>query len=208
MITVPTGDLVGILSDVIPFASTDEDDEILRSVRIEWDGKAMHTLATDRYRLAWSTWDPNDDHEEEHQDSLFTDWGGADNPWAATIGLYDAKHLVKTYKLGAKELWVPLTVEAGDRVVKVVRQRDSGHSAITTVAADLFITYPDLRALLANNDIAVPTDQLQFTAKYLADFAKVRPRGPLSMMLTGPHGLVHITIGERFVGAIQPVRGS
>lgn len=210
-ITVPTGDLVGILSDVIPMAHPDDEMPQLNAVRLEWDRKQLHTMATDRYRLAWSTWDPHDKPEYEHQPALDTEWGGSDEPWALSIGLDDAKHLVKTYKLGGKEGYhVPLTVELGNNSVKVVRSRDTGYSAITTVAPDRTDPnlggFPDLRELLSKNDVAVPTKELALNAKYLADFAKVRPRGPLELMLTGPNGMVHIAIGKRFVGAIQPVR--
>jgi len=211
MITIATGDLVGILSDVIPMASVEETLPQLNVVRLEWDGKQLHAQATDRYRLAWSTWDPADPPEQEYQPALDTEWGGTDDPWALSIGLDDAKHLVKTYKLTGKEgYYAPVTVELTGTAVKVIRSRDTGHSAITTVAPDRskidIGVFPDLRKLLSELDVAKPTKELDLNAKYLADFAKVRPRGPMHMTMTGPAKTVHISIGERFVGAIQPVR--
>lgn len=134
------------------------------------------------------------------------DWGGTDDPWHATISLEDAKHLVKTYKLGSKEIWVPLTIEHVGRSVRVVRSRDTGHSAISTVCVDTFVEFPKVRDILAAKDTVAPAAGFNLNAKYLADFAKVRPRGPLVMRFTGEHSLIHLSIGERFAGAIQPIR--
>lgn len=208
MITIPTGDFVGILADVIPLADPDDDFPSTHCVRLEWDGTRLHALATDRYHLGWSTWDPGDEHEQQHQDDLFTAWGGADELWSATVGLDDAKHLVKTYKLGGKEYYVPLTVESVGRAVRIQRSKDTGHSAIFTSVEDTFVEFPDLRKLLAANDTAKSTRQIALDAKRLAGFAKVRPRGPLHMTFTGANKLVRIAIGERFVGAIMPVNDS
>jgi hypothetical protein len=62
--------------------------------------------------------------------------------------------------------------------------------------------------VLANHDAVTPVKEIAFTAKWLADFAKVRPRGPLELGFTGPESLVHVTVGNRFMGAITPVRRS
>lgn len=205
MISIPTGDLVGILSDVIPFACPDDDLPTIHAVRLEWSGNALHALSTDRYRIGWSAWSPDDDPYEERQEDLFTEWGGTDDPWAATVTLDDVKHLVKTYKLTGKGVYyVPLTVEYGGRAVRVKRGKDTGHSAIDTRVEDLFVPYPNLRDLLATNDTIAPVTGGSFNAKLLADFAKVRPRGPLHMQFTDGR-FVHLSIGERFVGAIMAV---
>lgn len=209
MITIPTGDLTGILADVIPFAFADEDIPDINCVRVEWDGNQLHALATDRYRIGWSTWEPGDvDEGEAAQDDLFTDWGSGDNPWAVSIALDEAKELVKVFKLGPKEWHTPLTIDydAERWTLKVLRARETGHSAITVVAPDTRGQFPDLRALLAKHDAVQPVRGLAFTAKLLADFAKVRPRGPMELSFTGELGLTHVAIGERFVGAVQPVR--
>jgi hypothetical protein len=207
MITIPTADLVGILSDVVPFAWADEEIPDINCVRIEWDGYKLHALATDRYRLGWSTWEPGDVAVgEEVQDDLFTDWGSGDDPWAISIALDEAKELIKVFKLPPKEGHTPITVDydATRWTAKVVRSRDTGHSAITVVVPDTRATFPDLPALLAKNDALAATTGANYTAKYMADFAKVRPLGPLALRFS--EGLTHVSIGERFVGAIMPVK--
>lgn len=206
MITIPTGDLTGVLSDVIPFAFPKDDFPMLNVVRLEWDGHALHTLTTDRYRVGWSTWEPGDVGKfEEVQDDLFADWGSGDDPWACTLALADAAEIAKVFKLSHKESQVPLTVdyEADRRRLTVKRAKETGHSAITISAEDTFeANFPDVRTLLANADKLAARREVEYTAAFLADFAKVRPRGPLSMRHT--RSLTHVSIGERFVGAIMP----
>lgn len=208
-ITVPTGDLTGILADVIPFAGTDKDFPTLNVVRLEWDGRMLHALATDRYQIGTSAWHPDDDPPGEAQDDLFTEWGGADEPWVATVALDDAKDLVAAYKLGPKERQVPLTVDANIpcREIKVVRSRDTGHSAITMVVRDQFSEFPDVRAFLVET-AAVPeaVETINLDARRLANFAKVRQFGPIEMTFGGPKRPTRVAIGNRFVGAVMPVR--
>ena len=198
-LTVPTWDLVGVIADCLPFASKDEEMPMLHGVRVEWDGERLHALATDRYRIAWSQWHPDDDPPTDTQDDLWTERGGADDPWSVFLHLDDATELVKVYKLPLKQSSTPLTVDMDtDRGrLTIKRDRDTGHSAITAVFDG---------QLLADNSALGEVDQAAFTAKYLADFAKVRCSGPMMMRFTGPDRLVHVSIGERFVGAIMPVR--
>jgi hypothetical protein len=205
-ITVPTGDLVGVLADVIPFASTDKEDAILNTVRLEWDGDMLHALATDRVRIGWSTWHPDDEPDGEAQDDLFTKWGSGDDPWSVVIPLGDAKDIVDAYKLPVKEQRVPLTLDAVDGSVRVIRSRDTGHSAITIVVPGQLVDYPDVPKLLGEADRIEPVSSLAYGAKLLGDFSKVRPRGPMELTFTGPTGLTHIAIGKRFIGAIMPTR--
>lgn len=209
MITIPTGDLTGVLADVVPFAFDNDVVPEINCVRIEWDGDRLHALATDRYRLGISTWEPGDEGDgEAAQDDLFTEWGGADDPWGICIALDEAKELVKVFKLGPKEQHTPLTIDhdAERRHLKVVRGRETGHSAITVVAPDTFVEFPNLRAMLSKHDTLEPVTGLAFTTKLLADFSKVRPRGPMELRFTGETGTALVAIGQRFVGAIQPVR--
>lgn len=212
-VTIPTGDLCGILADTIPFALPGDDLPILNSVRLEWDGEQLHAMATDRYHIGWSTWRPDDqpDTDGDQQDDLFTEWGSGDNPWHLYIPLADAKDIVSNYKLPPKERGAALTVghdwAASGQQLTVDRSRLTGHSALRMVVAGAVgDDFPDLRKLLADASTARPVKDIGFTPRYLADFAKVRPRGPLRMTFTGEGKLVHVTIGDRFVGAIQSVK--
>ncbi|WP_213451561.1 hypothetical protein [Rhizomonospora bruguierae] len=59
MITIPTGELVGLLGDVVPFASPDKDMPNYNVVRLEWDGEMLHALTCDTIRIGWSSWHPD-----------------------------------------------------------------------------------------------------------------------------------------------------
>jgi hypothetical protein len=223
-ITIPTGDLTGILADVIPFAFPEDDYPALCCVHLEWDGETLHAMTTDHHRLAWSQWTPGDIDDQPQQDDLFTDWGSGDEPWTTNLALADAKELVKVFKLPTKEMNTPVVIDhfappsltldelqvgakpAPPARTKVIRSRETGHSAITVVAEDNGHPFADLRATLAKNDRAKPTRNIIYNADYLADFAKVRARGPMQMTFTGPDKPTRITIGKRFIGAIMPQR--
>lgn len=209
-ITISTGDLCGILGDCIPFALPSEDLPVLNAVRLEWDGDQLHALATDQVRIAWSTWDPGDDPDVEgaFQPDLMTEYGGADDPWSIMLPLPDAKELERNFRLKPKERGCPLTVDFDDGQLRVDRSRNTGHSALRmVVAADPFAAdWPDVRGLLAKHSTAAPLLNISYTARLLADFGKVRPRGPLRLTFTGETKPTLVEIGKRFVGAIQPVR--
>lgn len=205
-LTVPTWDLVGVVADCVPFAFPKDDLLMLHGVRIEWDGERLHALASDRYRVAWSQWHPDDDPPADTQADLFTKLGGNDGPWGVFLHLEDAKKLVQIYKLPMKQSGAPLTVDVDLNRITVTRARETGHAAITAAFEGLEVEMPDLRGLLVNNAALTETDQISYQPAYLADFAKVRPAGPLEMRFTGSSGLTHIAIGQRFVGAIMPVR--
>jgi hypothetical protein len=215
VITIPTLELVGLLNDVVAFASADKDDPILRTVHLEWDGQQLHAMATDRYHLGWSRWSPDDpppEELEEVQEDLFTDWGGDDAPWAATVDLDDAKEAARMFKLPVKKGgWTPLTLDCGVEQLTISRARLGAHTALkqecrrdVLPAGEL---YPDVRVVLGESDRPdEPVEALAFTACRLASFAKVRVRGPVEMSFAGLGRPVRVRIGNRFDGVILPVR--
>lgn len=208
---IPTGDLVGCVADVVAFACQDEKWPDLYAVRLEWDRTEFHALATDRYRLGWSRWQPDDPPPGDLQDDLFATWGETDagGSWAVTVALDDARDLVKTFKLARKQGRVPLLVEANPgAAVTVSRRGDTGHPAVRMSLADRRVDWPGAAGLLGDGAL-VTTGEVAFTPQYLGDLGKVRPRGPMQMSFTGPAGAVRmvvITMGERFTAAIAPVR--
>lgn len=211
-ITIPTGDLVGVLTDVLPFAWPDNDIPELYVVRLEFDGTALHAFSTDRYRAGWSQWSPDSEPEEgdePQQSDLWTEWGSTDNlPWEASIAVDDAQELAKVYKLPAKESQTPLTVEYDwqNRRLTVKRTRDSGHTAHTMAVETLDADWPNLRSFLDGlRTKAKQTRTIAFNAKWLADFAKVRPGGPMELGFT-TSGTALVAIGKRFRGAIAPAK--
>lgn len=205
-LTITTADFVGLLGDTIPFALPDADLPHLNAVRLFWDGTQLHAQATDQFRIAWSSWHPDDEPERDIQGELFNQPGSADEDWSVLVPLDDAAHLVKTYKLPAKEAFAYLTLDVDRGRLAVSRSRETGHPAITTVIDGRAGEFPDLGKALAAADTIVEVEGVAFSARMLADFAKVRPRGPLELKFTGEKSPTLVTIGERFTGAIMPVR--
>lgn len=214
-ITIPTIELVGVLSDAAAFASPDKDSFTYRTVHLEWDGTELHAMATDGAHAGWSRWNPSDpppDGLEDVQEDLFTDWGSDDDaPWTATVDLDDAREAAKVFKLPVKEGWTPLTIDCGLNDLVIGRARLDKHTALQQkMRRDVLgvgSQFPDLRTVLGESDGPDrPVRQLAFMASRLADFAKVRPRGPLELSFTGPDSKVRVRIGARFDGLIMPVR--
>jgi len=207
VITIPTGELTGVLSDVIPFASPDEELPDLNCVRLEWAGDMLHAFSHDLIRSAWSQWSPDDPPPPGLQDPLGVDWGGTDEPWGLTLALCDAREIVSIFKLPGKERQCPLVLDllqAGR--LKVVRSRETSRSAVTGVWEDTAASFTDVRAQLTRWDRVKAVKSIAFNAALLADFEVVRPRGPLRLTFTGEETPTLVEIGERFVGAIMPVR--
>lgn len=207
MITVSTGDLTGILADVIAFALDDEELADLNSVRLEWDGQMLHAYAHDLGRTAWSQWHPDDPLPAGAQDTLFARWGGDDGPWSVGLRLADARELVRLFKLPAKERSCPVTVDLlDDTRLRVARSAESSRSALIAVVEHDSTPRFDVAAYLSQWDRVAPVRSIAFNAAMLADFAVPRARGPLRLTFTGEESPTLVEIGERFLGAIMPTR--
>lgn len=214
MLTIPTGNFVGALADAIPFACTDKDLPFINAVRIEWDGTQLHAMATDQYAIGISSYEKDDDTwgVDVAEDDLFTDFNSGDDPWAINVSLDDAKEIVSDYKLAPKLGRVPLTVDYDHERARltVKRGRETGHPAKQTTVEALpdEVPFPDVRTVLANAAVSQKVMQLRFDAKRLAVFSKVRPVGPLDLTFTGEASATLAAIGDRFIGAVMPVKVS
>lgn len=223
MITIPTSQLIGAVSDVLPFAAIDLNDPTNCVVRIEWDGHRLITMATDRLRTARCTWDPAaEDLDESTAD--YIDEYGADStvlPWSLRISTDDAKSLCKAFKLrGAKRQGVPvrLAVTCSSAVENTYTLRASREGAAGWSPLALDISghgkprpednpEADLHATLAKyaGITALGADVVAFPPKMLAAFGKVRAHGPLELEFTGPgRAMVRWRMGSRFVGLLTP----
>ncbi|NUT31494.1 MAG: hypothetical protein HOV79_00315 [Hamadaea sp.] len=205
MITIPTSDLLGIIADVAPFALVDKDMPEWGLVRLEWTSEQLDAYATNGWVAARSSWHPDDLPDRDREDDLFQLWGGDDARWRIDIPVDDAKALLSIYKLPAKETWAQLTVEHVNlHSVRIVRTKDTGHPAITTVIRGGDAEMPDVAKALDTLREDRPTARVAFNAKQLALFDKVRPRGAVAMQLGGEKHSTRVTIGERFVATLLP----
>jgi hypothetical protein len=176
-------------------------------VRFDWDGEMLHAAATDTLRAARSSWHPDDADGSSDQDSLFTTLGGADDPWTVIAGYAEARELVSIYKLPAKEGRVPLVLDHDRGYLRVIRTRDTGHQAITTVVESKCRRLPG-RAEGAGRRARRWRAWRPSTSsgQHLADLGSVRQRGTLCLTFAGARRATRVTIGERFVATLNPDR--
>jgi hypothetical protein len=205
-IIVPTAEFVGLIGDVLAFAFAKPDLPHVHCVRFHWDGEMLHAAATDTLRAARSSWHPDDVDGNSDQDSLFTALGGADDPWTVIAGYPEAKELVNVYKLPAKEGRTPLTLDYNRGSLRVIRTRDTGHQAITTVVESKAVDFPDVRKALDVEPQVEGVEAIHFVGQHLADLGSVRQRGPLRLTFAGLRRATRVTIGERFVATLNPDR--
>ncbi|TDC30079.1 hypothetical protein E1211_24855 [Micromonospora sp. 15K316] len=212
---IPTGEFTGLLEDVMPFACPDPELPRIHAVRIEYDGEALHAMATDDVHAGVSTWHPDDLPDGEGtQEGLFARRGGADNPWHIVISLTDAADLVKKVKLKEKDRWVPLGLDFIEGVtdvhrLRVARNTDSGYPGLTVTVLDRDVEFPSIRGSLDREVTGRPVTELEFNPVLLGHFGQVRMRGDaMKITPTGEQSMAVVTIGDRFVGGIVPVRRS
>jgi hypothetical protein len=205
-ITIPTTEFVGLIGDVLAFAFPKPDLPHVNCVRFDWDGEMLHAAATDTLRAARSSWHPDDADGSSDQDSLFTTLGGADDPWTVIAGYAEARELVSIYKLPAKEGRVPLVLDHDRGYLRVIRTRDTGHQAITTVVESKAVDFPDVRKALDVEPVVEGVEAIHFAGQHLADLGSVRQRGTLRLAFAGARRATRVTIGERFVATLNPDR--
>lgn len=215
MLTIPTSELLGLITDVIGFAPASKDNPNA-GVLIQWDGEDLHAAAYDVLSAGRSTWTPGEgdetDWEENESGDIDIDWGGIDDPWRVFISAEDAREIVKTFKLPAKFRLVPLLVKCaidGGHLF-IERTHDTGrtaHIAMFRSDMDRAAKFPDVRAI-ANGaaDHTSPVITETFSPSRLAAFGTARAYD--SMLITfGAEGQPSaVRIGSRFIGFIYAAR--
>lgn len=211
-LTMPTRELVGLLADVHPFASKDDEDTMWHRVVLRWDGTRLHAMAGTGFRLAWMSWGPDDGDGVQPTlpgndlDSLSgTDPGG---PWELAILPENAKEIATKFKVKATEGELPLRVSGSVDAVRVERDAEIGGVALRSSALarpwdDNAPRIDDMIGQVAAQSGKALT-RVGYTGPFLADFCNpkvVRQRGPL-MLRFGPKS-TYIEIGSHFKGAVM-----
>lgn len=209
-IEMSTMDFVGALSDVIPFASTDVDEPTYNCVRIEWDGEAMYTLASNRNQHVRYRWDDFTDRQPDH------------TPFSVRVSLADAKHAVSAFKLPNKlgHARIQIRVSGGmsdDGLHTVKLSRAGSEGSWSPLTMHLFgrgaptegeAPEVDIHKLI--KDVASVDSEVAAIAFYgdrLSNFGKVRNHGAVEFRFTGTETqAVEVKIGERFQGVVWPAR--
>lgn len=216
MITIPTSELVTVLSGALAFAPVVKTDQ-LRGIQIEWDGEALHASAYDVLsgaRVSW--WDgagregAGDDADDVSD--LNIHYGGDDAPWRAFVSYDDVTDLLKTFKVSAKLWWIPVNLKVNPMGTRLLAERTSGYGkpeATMAVKADLDVThkFPDVKGIcdyvLAGAHAL--RDQVQFAPHRLAAYGSVQV-GEVMRLTFGVDGDPTIVqMGTRVVGFAHPI---
>lgn len=214
MITIPTTELIGGLTDVLPQITDEKSD--YAGVLINWDGTSLHFTAYDVQSAATVYWTPGEGAESTDEDEgtpggggTFpdVDWGGDDAPWRTWIGVASAKEIVKLFKLPAKLWRFPVALKCSPTGDRLIVEREDGPRVGRTlmVWADpgKVHSVPDVRDVAYAEDREVATDgHLEIAAYRLAAFGNVRGHGVLRLELGGPNEPIGVTMGQRFAGFV------
>lgn len=183
----------GLVTPVLPMASSDPMIPILNSVLIESRGKWLTATATDRFRLAIKRVKaPEDDWPE----------------FRAIVPASTIKAILAAFKPSRRDSnpELTLTITAQDRM-KVV----GGSALLDMLGADIDYpltvgTFPDVQRLVrdALNHKASTTSTIGLNFGFLADFAKAESN--LAIRITTPASPAVITNGDDFLGIIMPRR--
>lgn len=212
-LTLPTRELVGLIGDVLPFASPDPDDSTWHRIVLRWDGSRLHALAGDGTRLAWMSWGPDDGDAPE----LPLDWGTArfadiDTSWELAILPENAKEIATKFKVATKLGEMPIRVIGDNDSIVVERDADAdGSVSLKSVALSRpwDDNAPRIDGVIgdiaerAAAPSAAPLRSVAYSGYALADFCNpkvVRQRGPI-VLVFGPAS-TYVTIGRWFRGAL------
>lgn len=219
MITIPTSELIGGISDVLAFAPDDKEDPF-HGVLISWDGDALRFSAFDVLSGGASTWVPGLgdervlDDQEDVPEAFDVRWGDDDSghSWSVFVNRLDAKEIVKVYKLAAKFALTPVTIETnwtGTRLI-IARKRQewcTQHTmTVDTPNREIVEGFPDITELTRRvsvvNGNADPAP-MTYSPVTLARFGAVR-FWPAELTWCGPDNMTTVKVGDRFSGFLFP----
>lgn len=212
-ITMPTRELVGLLADVLTFASPEDEDTYWHRIVIRWDGERLHASAGDSIRAAHASWGPED--EDADTDTLFdVNRTSDDPPWHLALLPADVKDIVGKFKLSAKQGAAPLTIDGNLHRLRIQRNGES-RIALTSVAEarPWSDEHPDIEATISTIRDRSGGDRnsranVEYSGAWLSDFANpkvVRQRGVINLYF-GPQS-TYITVGGHFEGALIQGQG-
>ena len=203
---MPTRELVGLIADVLPFASGDDEDTTWHRVVLRWDGTRIHAMAGDGVRLAWMSWGP-DDGDAPAIPGLDPYESVGDEPWELAILPENAKEIASKFKVGKKEGELPVRVTGSLDSLKVERDAEAAGVALRSVALSrpwddnaprIDTTISEIAAKATGSRPVVA-----YSGFHLVDFVnpdRVRQRGVVELAF-GPTS-TYVRIGRWFRGAV------
>lgn len=211
MITIPTTELIGGLTDVLPIIRNIKGE--LSGVKLAWDGESLRFSVYDVFAGGEVEWTPGYGAEGEvgtdDQDANEPEWGGDDLPWSTWIRYDQAKEIVKVFKLPAKLWRFPVAVKCspiGDRLT--VEREDGprvGRTLIVQAEPTQLAKIPQVWTYVEDQD-CTPTDhkRLTITPDRLAAFGEIRAHGLMFLRFGQENEPIGIRVGSRFSGFVYP----
>lgn len=210
MLTITTADLAGCIADALNFISPDKEDDQRRVVHLRWDADhdLFHASATDAIRVAISSWSPDDKPEQDVQHELGVELGSDGPSWEFVLTADDAAHLLKTIKPVKGLEYVPLFLDCDGALLGVTRSKEARVPGFALSYDSAGTPFPDLRTVVVEAlGRAEPVKEIWWNQALAMDFGKVRQRGNAAKWtFAGSDKPAVVEIGERFVGALMPVR--
>jgi hypothetical protein len=215
MIIIPTTELIGCISDVLPIFTVPPKDNPLGGIRIAWDRESLFFTAYDVYTGAQVEWTPGfgaeSDMENGPEGSVWDDdiaWGGDDPAWEVFIRYEDAKEILKLFKLPAKLWRTPVSLKVNDIGTKLIIERDDSRRGerllVLATDNDRLRDLPPFTEWI-DRSVYQPyaTDTISFPSPArLGSFGAVRPHGPITFTFGSEGHPAGIEIGSRFRGFI------
>jgi hypothetical protein len=219
MITIPTIELLGCLSDVAGLIA-DPKHAALSGALIQWDGDSLHFTTYDTNVGGCVTWAPGagaekDAPTEENIEAIR--WGGDDAPWQVFVDYAAVIEITKLFKLPAKLWWFPVTLETSISGGRLTVRRDDmargRRELVITTDPGMVAKVPDVVAAASRviNGIGSARNGIDFPGFRLAGFASVRAHGAVHFSFGQPGDEresgepTAVSIGSRFLGFIYPV---
>jgi hypothetical protein len=210
---IKADELHRLLSDVLPFAGTDDTLPMLRCVRIESDGKRLLAATTDRFTMGVSKVDfEATDNEHRNADGKF-EYRNLECEFL--LGPTDVSTLIKIAKTVKRDIdWRLVTISKVGEIppgctVPTFTYRFAFFSGEQVTVKPFDAEFPKFKQLIPSGG-AVARAATGFTMPYLAKFAKVaNDHGGLVRVFSHddtPHGKkpISVLIGDSFVGLIMP----
>jgi hypothetical protein len=179
-ITITGENLIAALAAVTPSAAADDTLPILTCVHFETRDGELFVATTDRYTLA----------------TYRVDTTEIDGEISANLQGRDVKDLVA---FARKAKRVPLTLEFSEASLAV-----SDYERNATYRLLFEAEFPKVWAILPERQDLV----FGVNREFIGRFAKAADTKDPAPLIMSPHGLkpIRVEVGERFVGAIMPVR--
>jgi hypothetical protein len=213
MITIPTTELIGGLTDVLPHISDEKG--ATAGVAIEWDGEALRFTVDDHLSGVTVTWVPGEgaegsqeEREKEDAEDDDIEWGGEDEPWRVFIWPAQAKEIVKLFKLPAKLWRFPVTLKASspsrDRLI-IEREDGPRVGRLLMVQTDQDVL-PKLRdpAAVSAYHTEEPAGSTAFAHTRIGAFGAARFHGAMTISYGGVGNPAVVHMGTRLTGYIYP----